>query len=153
MNVKVLDPEGKEVYPIMGSYGIGVGRTLASVIEQSHDENGIIWPMSIAPFAVIIIPINTEDGDLMKTAEKLYEDLSKIHEVLIDDRNERPGVKFKDADLTGIPIRVTIGKSFKEEGKLEIKERHSTEKEFIPMDSVQKRIGEMYENQMARYRN
>ncbi len=151
MNVKVLDSEGKEVYPIMGTYGIGVGRTLACVIEQNRDENGIIWPISIAPFHVIIIPVNTEDEEIMKAATGLYNKLCKNYEVLIDDRNERPGVKFKDADLIGIPIRVTIGKKFKEDGTLEIKERHSTEKEFVPRDSVEKRIEEIYEIQTARF--
>jgi len=153
MNVKVLDKDGKEVYPIMGTYGIGVGRTLACAIEQNRDENGIIWPITIAPFHVIIVPVNNEDIAVMKEAEELYNRLSKKYETLIDDRNERPGVKFKDADLIGIPIRITIGRSFKENGNLEIKERHSIEKEFVPHNMAERRVDEIYEIQTARFRN
>jgi len=152
MNVKVLDKDGKEIYPIMGCYGIGIGRTLASIIEQSHDSDGIIWPMSVAPFHILIVPVNTQDPELMKTAEEIYAELGKGYEVLIDDRDERPGVKFKDADLIGIPIRITVGKSFKEEGLIEIKERRKKEKELITIKDLYKRIGEIYEEQMATLR-
>jgi prolyl-tRNA synthetase len=153
MNVKVLDRDGKEVYPIMGTYGIGVGRTLACVIEQNRDDNGIIWPITIAPFHIIVVPVNTEDQAVMKAAEDLYNQLSSKYDVLIDDRDERPGVKFKDADLIGIPIRVTIGKSFKEEGSFEIKERHNSDKEFVKQDQALRRIDEIYEAQTARFIN
>ncbi len=149
MHVSVLDKEGKEIRPIMGTYGIGVGRTLASVIEQNHDENGIIWPMSVAPYEIIVVIVNTQDEEAVKAAFGIYEDLSRKYEVLIDDRDERPGVKFKDADLIGIPIRITVGKSFKEEGKLELKERKKAEKEFVSLSDLTVKIGEIYDRLMA----
>jgi len=109
MNVSYLDVNGKSQMPTMGCYGIGVDRTLASVIEEHHDDAGIIWPVSIAPYHVIIVPIKY-DGAMKEAADKLNADLTKAGiEVLLDDRNERPGVKFNDADLTGIPYRVVIG--------------------------------------------
>ncbi len=151
MNVKVLDREGKEVYPLMASYGIGIGRTLACIIEQNRDPNGIIWPMTVAPFHVIVIPVNTEDDEIMRASLKLYESLSENYETLIDDRNERPGVKFKDADLLGIPVRVTVGKTYKENGTFEIKERHSSEKEFVEEAAALKKIEEIYEKEMSRF--
>lgn len=151
MNVSVLGPDGKEITPIMGCYGIGVGRTMASVIEQHHDEDGIIWPMTIAPFHIIILPINVGDKKIMDAAFELYNKLSKKYEVLLDDRNERPGVKFKDADLIGIPIRITLGNSFKEKDLVEIKERKSKEKSLIPFSDVEDRIREIYTREMKIY--
>ncbi|OHD57266.1 MAG: proline--tRNA ligase [Spirochaetes bacterium GWF1_51_8] len=149
MNVIFLDKDGKEQKPIMGCYGIGVGRTMASVIEQSHDEFGIIWPMSIAPFHILIVPVNVMDAAQMEAAEKLHKSLSSRYEVLMDDRDERAGVKFNDADLIGIPIRITVGKSFAAEGKFELKLRNSKEKEFLGEAELIKRVGEIYENEMA----
>jgi prolyl-tRNA synthetase len=109
MNVSFLDENGKSQTPLMGCYGIGVDRTLASVIEENHDEAGIIWPVSVAPYHVIIIPVKY-DGKVKEAADKLACELTQAGiEVLLDDRNERPGVKFNDADLTGIPWRVVIG--------------------------------------------
>jgi prolyl-tRNA synthetase len=109
MNVTYLDENGKTQIPTMGCYGIGVDRTLASVIEEHHDDSGIIWPVSVAPYHVIIVPIKYE-GKVKEAADKLAAELVKNGlEVLLDDRNERPGVKFNDADLTGIPWRVVIG--------------------------------------------
>lgn len=111
LNCVYLDKNGKEQVMIMGSYGIGVGRTMAAIIEQSYDENGIIWPISVAPYHVIIVPVNQSDEEQVNIAEKIYSMLiSEGIEVLIDDRDERPGVKFKDADLIGIPIRITVGR-------------------------------------------
>jgi len=111
LNCVYLDEQGKEVPMVMGCYGIGVNRTMAAIIEQNYDENGIIWPIAVAPYHVIIIPVNTSDSVQMETAEKMYTELCKAGiEVLIDDRDERPGVKFKDADLIGIPIRITVGR-------------------------------------------
>jgi prolyl-tRNA synthetase len=128
MGATYLDQKGRERSLIMGCYGIGVGRTVAAAIEQNHDENGIIFPMSIAPFHVLILPVNTKDAQVMKVAEDLYDTLfEKGTEVLFDDRDERPGVKFKDADLTGVPLRVTIGEKNLRMGKVEIKERRSGE--------------------------
>ena len=106
-----LDEDGKEKPAIMGCYGIGVNRSMAAIIEQNNDKDGIIWPMSVAPYHVIIVPVKASDDIQIKVAEDIYKQLSeKGIEVLIDDRNERPGVKFKDADLIGIPIRITVGK-------------------------------------------
>ena len=95
----------------MGCYGIGVNRTLAAVIEQNHDENGIIWPVSAAPYQVVVVPVNRDNAEQAAVAEKIYQSLiSAGIEVMMDDRDERPGVKFKDADLVGIPVRITVGK-------------------------------------------
>jgi prolyl-tRNA synthetase len=109
MNVSYLDKDGKACIPTMGCYGIGLDRTLASVIEEHHDDAGIIWPMSIAPWQVIIVPIKYE-GAVKTAADDLAAALEKLDvEVLLDDRNERPGVKFNDADLLGIPCRIVVG--------------------------------------------
>ena len=95
----------------MGSYGIGINRCIAAAIEQNSDENGIIWPVSIAPYHVSVIPVNVKDETISALAEKIYAELlEKGIEAIIDDRDERPGVKFKDCDLTGIPLRITVGK-------------------------------------------
>lgn len=153
MGIKIQDKDGKEFTPIMGCYGIGIDRTMASVIEQNHDENGIIWPMTIAPFHIIIIPVNIYDKEIMDVSNKLYDDLSKKYDVLIDDRDERPGVKFNDADLIGIPIRITIGKNFKEQGKLELKERKSKDKLFLSLEELHTKIEEIYAKEMAFYNN
>lgn len=123
-----LDKNGKEQVMIMGCYGIGVTRTVAAAIEQYHDDDGIIWPVPIAPFQVIITPVNINEGTLCKAAEDLYQELTAQGlEVLLDDRDERAGVKFKDADLIGIPYRVTIGPKKLAEGKVEVKNRRSGE--------------------------
>jgi len=107
----VLDEAGKEQSVIMGCYGIGVNRCMAAVIEQYNDNNGIIWPVSVAPFHAVVVPVNVTDSVQMELAESIYNQLkSKGIETLIDDRDERPGVKFKDADLVGIPVRITVGK-------------------------------------------
>ena len=151
MNVKVLGKDGKEFYPIMGCYGIGIGRTMASVIEQNNDENGIIWPITIAPFHVIVVPINLQDETIRKTSFNIYHNLSKKYEVLIDDRDERPGVKFKDADLIGIPIRITVGKTLHENQTVEIKLRKSPEKFLIPLSELENKISEIYQNEMRLY--
>jgi prolyl-tRNA synthetase len=96
---------------VMGCYGIGVSRTLAAIVEQNHDKDGIIWPLAVAPYHAIVTVINGEDTRQVQLAEQIYEELlEKGVEVLLDDRDERPGVKFKDADLIGIPIRITVGK-------------------------------------------
>jgi len=118
-----LDKEGKEQSMVMGCYGIGVSRTIAAIIEQYNDEDGIKWPAIAAPYKVIVIPTNTKDETVMGVAEKLYNAyIDAGYETLIDDRNERPGVKFKDADLLGIPLRVTVGRRAGE-GIVELKFR------------------------------
>ncbi len=122
-----LDPTGKEQVMVMGCYGIGVSRILSALVEQNHDEHGLIWPLSIAPFHVHVIPVSVKDTQQMEIAEKIYHDLlNKGVDVLFDDRDERPGVKFKDSDLMGIPIRIVIGKHATE-GNIEFKERINTE--------------------------
>jgi prolyl-tRNA synthetase len=127
MGAKVLDKDGKEVTVIMGSYGIGVERILTSCIEQNHDDNGFWLAPSIAPFTVVVTPTNVKDATLLEAAEKIAAELEAAgYDVLLDDRNERPGVKFKDADLVGIPYRVNIGKKLAE-GKVEVVERAKTE--------------------------
>lgn len=126
MGATVLNEEGQEVPIVMGSYGIGIERIMASAIEQHYDEDGIIWPMSIAPFQVIITPVNIADQRQAEVAESLYRDLTQTGiEVLYDDRAERPGVKFKDADLIGIPIRITLGPKKVAQGNIELTNRRT----------------------------
>ncbi|HLH55644.1 MAG TPA: proline--tRNA ligase [Verrucomicrobiae bacterium] len=120
-----LDESGKQQPAIMGCYGIGVTRTLQAVIEQSHDDNGIVWPLSVAPYAVCITPLNVAaDSEVMKRAESIYKELTQRGvDVILDDRNERPGVKFKDSELVGFPIRVGVGEKSLAKGEIEIKPR------------------------------
>ena len=135
MDAKFVDEEGKEKPFIMGCYGIGVTRTMASIIEQHHDENGIVWPLSVAPYHVSIIPVNVKDEEQIKVANELYEELISMGvEALLDDRNERAGVKFKDSELIGIPMRVTVGKKIGD-GEVEFKHRNS-EMEVIKTSDV-----------------
>lgn len=133
-----INDKGKEDVPIMGCYGIGISRLLAAIIEQNHDSNGICWPPCVAPYHVILIPIGTQDDKVDALACDLYNELLLKHvEVLLDDRSERPGVKFKDADLIGIPIRITIGRKAKE-GIVEMKLRsEETPVELTHHDAVQ----------------
>ncbi len=129
MNAIYKDENQQDQLIVMGCYGIGVTRTLAAVVEQHHDENGIIWPMSVAPYHVIITLVKPEDEEQAQVAENIYRQLIEAGvEVLLDDRNERPGVKFKDADLLGIPVRITVGKRAPE-GIVEYKLRREAEKE------------------------
>jgi prolyl-tRNA synthetase len=135
-----LDEYGKEQPMVMGCYGIGVNRTMAAVIEQNYDKNGIIWPMSVAPYHVIIVPVNTTEEVQMKIAEEMYAKLQLADvQVIFDDRNERPGVKFKDADLIGIPIRITVGKKAGD-GIVEYKLRESKEVKEITVDEAVSRV-------------
>jgi len=144
LNAYFLDKDGKEKPIIMGSYGIGPARVAAAAIEQNHDEDGIIWPKSISPFDIEIIPLNMGDEKTVRIAEELYEKVTEIYnsfadrhmEVLIDDRNERPGVKFKDADLIGIPIKVIVGEKGLKENKIEIKKRRTKESKKVPVNKA-----------------
>ncbi len=123
---------------VMGCYGIGVSRVLAAIIEQYHDDDGIIWPSIVAPYKVIVVPTKANDEEIMGVAEKIYGDLTAQGcEVLIDDRNERPGVKFKDADLLGIPLRITVGRRAGE-GIVEVKRRDSSDASEITVDEAVK---------------
>ena len=144
LNCKYVDENGEEQYMVMGCYGIGVGRTMAAVIEQNHDENGIIWPISVAPFECEVVPVNDKDDWLMEEADKLYRQLNKDGvETVIDDRKERPGVKFNDADLLGFPIRVTMGKKCREQGLAEIKLRATGEVIEVPLPEVADKVKEL----------
>ena len=139
-----LDEKGKEVPIIMGSYGIGPARIAAAAIEQNNDRDGIVWPHSIAPFEVEIIPLAGDDKEISETAWKIYNDLKDDNfKVLIDDRDERPGVKFKDADLIGIPYQVIIGKKGLKEGLVEFKSRKTKETERIAPSDVIARVREV----------
>jgi len=137
MKAVYLDQNGKEQFMVMGCYGIGICRTVAASIEQNHDENGIIWPAPIAPYHVIITPVNVKDDAVYQASEKLYRSLSdRGIEVIIDDRDERAGVKFKDADIIGVPIRITIGAKKLATGIVEIKIRKSAEVSDVPLDAA-----------------
>ncbi len=126
MGATFLDERGNTCDMVMGCYGIGVTRTMAAAVEQNYDENGIVWPQSIAPFQVAIIPVSNKDEEQNKNAEKIYEELLCAGiECLLDDRDERAGVKFMDADLNGYPLRVTVGKKTVQEGTVDIKNRRS----------------------------
>lgn len=142
LDCKFLDQEGHERPCLMGCYGIGINRIVASAIERGNDDNGIIFPISIAPFEVIIVSVNQDDAEVVKAAEGIYKELSeKGVEVLLDDRDERAGVKFKDADLIGIPVRITVGKKALVGGNVEIKLRSDEKAQAIPVgDAVQKVI-------------
>jgi prolyl-tRNA synthetase len=135
MGATVLNAQGEQVPIVMGSYGIGLERILSSAVELFHDEDGIVWPVSIAPFLVIITPINYK-GDMQAAADSLAADLTAAGiDWLLDDRKERPGVKFKDADLIGIPFRVVIGGKLKE-GKVEIFERATKQTSLVEVDRI-----------------
>ncbi len=128
MGATFLDENGKEKPFVMGSYGIGVGRTMAAAIEQNNDENGIIWPRAIAPFEVVVVPVNAKVPEQLELAEEIYNALKSAGvDALLDDRKERAGVKFKDADLIGYPLRITVGPKTLEENKIEVKVRRSGE--------------------------
>ena len=141
MGAYYKDENQKDQLIVMGCYGIGVTRTLAAIVEQHHDENGIIWPMSVAPYHVIVTLVKPDDEDQARVAEEIYEKLQKAGvEVLLDDRNERPGVKFKDADLLGIPVRITVGRGAAD-GLVEYKLRRDADKEEVAVEeAIQKAI-------------
>lgn len=140
MDLKYLD-ENNQLKPVwMGSYGIGLERCMAAVADQHHDDAGLIWPLEIAPFQVAIVPVSMKNEAQAKAAQELYEELKKAGvKVLLDDRPERAGVKFKDMELIGIPYRVTIGRGI-DNSMVEWTERESGIKEEIPADLVRERI-------------
>jgi len=126
LHATFLDENGKEKPLVMGCYGIGVSRTMAAAIEQNNDENGIIWPKAIAPFEVVVVPVNAKNEDQLRISEEIYHELkTKGVDVLLDDRKERAGVKFKDADLIGYPLRITVGPKAVEEDSVELKIRRN----------------------------
>jgi prolyl-tRNA synthetase len=137
MGATFLDENGKEQPVIMGCYGIGITRTVAAIVEQNHDENGIIWPVSVAPFHIHLIVVNSKDDTQRELADQLYDSLqAKGFDVLYDDRNERPGVKFKDADLIGLPLRLTVGKKASE-SIIECKVRRTGEMDELAVDQLE----------------
>lgn len=148
MNVTYLDENGKSVTPIMGCYGIGVDRTLASIIEAHHDENGIIWTMSTAPYQVAIVPVMYKEK-MKEVADSLYEELKGLGvDVLLDDRDERPGVKFKDADLIGYPIRIVVGD--KNLPNVEVKLRSADKADLVPATDAAKAVAKIVADELAK---
>ena len=142
-NVTVLNAAGERVHPIMGSYGIGVERAMAAIVECHHDDRGIIWPAAVAPFSVVVTVAQAEDPEQAKAGESVYEQLSGAGiEVIIDDRAERAGVKFRDAELTGIPLRVTVGKRGLAEGAVELTRRATGETVKVPIGEVLPQVRE-----------
>ncbi len=142
-----LDKDMKQKPVIMGCYGIGVSRIIAAAIETNHDENGIIWPVNIAPFSVIILPLTGTDNHVKKVSEEIYNlFIDKKIEVLIDDRDERAGVKFNDADLLGIPYRVIVGEKSLSENKVELQNRKTKDSKFLPIEKIVEEVFDMIEN-------
>ena len=152
MKATYQDSEGQEKNFVMGCYGIGVSRVVAAAIEQNHDQNGIIFPLPLAPFQVVLLNLGVKNEDITRAAEGIYNELQdKGVEVLYDDRDERPGSKFKDADLIGIPFRLTVGKTFEKEGKIEIRTRRDGQTETVPLESVVDTVLEMINAEMSKY--
>lgn len=144
LHATFLDNQGKSHPFVMGCYGIGVTRTVAASIEQNHDADGIIWPVAIAPYEVVIVPANNKSEEVMAAAKKLYDSMEDSQdEVVLDDRNERAGIKFKDADLIGYPVRVTIGKKWQQSGSVEIKIRRSGEVVEVPLEEAKDKVLEI----------
>ena len=138
------DEDGQERPMIMGCYGLGIGRTVAAAIEQNHDADGIIWPRPLAPFEVLLAALNPDDGEVRRVAEQIYGQLlEKGIEVLYDDRDERPGVKFKDADLVGFPVRVVVGAKSLADGKVEVSLRRDRQKQLVPVVEAVPRVMEL----------
>jgi prolyl-tRNA synthetase len=136
MGATVLTQDGKQVPIVMGSYGIGVERIITATVEQQHDDDGIIWPKELAPFDVVVTITNMKQDEVRQAGEKLYEELQRAGlDVLLDDRDERAGVKFKDADLIGIPYRVTIGKKIAD-GMVELFDRRAKKSEDVKIGDV-----------------
>lgn len=148
LGLTYLDENNKENVVTMGSYGIGPGRILASIVEQKHDENGLILPMNIAPYQVALVQIDMKNEEQSKVANEIYDQLTKEHiEVIFDNREERPGVKFKDMDLIGIPLRITVGKKVSD-NIVELKERNKKEQTDIAIDAVVKKVVEIVKDSL-----
>ena len=136
-DAKFLDSSGVQRPILMGCYGIGVNRIIAALIENSHDKDGIIWPLEIAPYQVLVLPLNVNDEACMNAALRLHDELEAAGvEILLDDREQRPGAKFKDADLIGIPYKLVLGKKFQEGGEVEIQSRKGGEASFVPLEAA-----------------
>ncbi|HHY36067.1 MAG TPA: proline--tRNA ligase [Firmicutes bacterium] len=151
MGATFLDEKGNKKPFVMGCYGIGIPRTMAAAIEQNHDDKGIIWPMPIAPYQVVVVPVNSRVEEQMKVAERLYRDMLEAGiEVVLDDRDERAGVKFNDADLIGFPLRVTIGSRSLQEGKVEIKKRRTGETMPVDIEEAVATLQELIRAEMTK---
>ncbi|MBN1364548.1 MAG: proline--tRNA ligase [Syntrophaceae bacterium] len=149
MKAMYLDKDGHEKIMIMGCYGIGIGRTVAAAIEQNYDDDGIIWTMPLAPYHVIITPVNANEKNVMEAAENLYNlMIANNIEVIFDDRDERAGVKFKDADLIGIPLRVTLGQKNLSQGNVELRIRKTGESQIYSLQNIVEKIKEIIEQEM-----
>jgi len=147
-----LDEKGQAHPIIMGCYGIGINRILAALIETSHDENGIIWSVSLAPYHVLLLPLNVADPQIQHTAERLYRQLSEMGvEVLLDDRDARAGFKFKDADLIGLPLRIVIGEKNLQRGEVEMKWRHQAESFTVPVEQAAARAASEIQTALKRF--
>ncbi len=137
LGAKVLDEHGEERVIWMGSYGIGVGRNVAAIVEVHHDDKGIVWPVSVAPWEVVVTVVKVDDEASMTAAERIYEELAASGvDVIIDDRDERPGVKFTDAELVGMPYRVTVGPKALADGMVEVTDRRTSDTERVAVDDV-----------------
>jgi prolyl-tRNA synthetase len=137
MKALFQDSEGNEKPLVMGCYGIGVSRIVAAAIEQNHDDNGIIFPLPLAPYQLTVLNLGPNDEQLTEAAETMYADLGRAgFDVFIDDRDERPGVKFKDADLLGFPYRITVGKRFSQDGRVEVRTRKDGRTEEVEAAQV-----------------
>ncbi len=144
MNATYLDPNGQTKLIVMGCYGIGIGRSIAAAIEQNHDKDGIIWPMPLAPFQAIILPLQIQDERVRQAAENLYHSLKDLGvETLLDDRKERAGIKFKDADLVGIPLRLAISQRTLAKNEIEFKKRADKEVHFFKLAEAPQKIKEI----------
>jgi prolyl-tRNA synthetase len=145
MSCVFADESGEDKPMIMGCYGLGIGRTVAAAIEQNHDEHGIVWPLPLAPFQALLVALNAvKDEAVRAAADALYGGLDDAGvEVLYDDRDERPGVKFNDADLIGIPIRITVGAKSLAEGKVELSLRRDREKTLLSPEQAVERVAEL----------
>ncbi|MBX3413666.1 MAG: proline--tRNA ligase [Pirellulales bacterium] len=149
---RFLDDQEQQHSIIMGCYGIGVNRIIAAAVETSHDEAGIVWPLPIAPYEVLLAPLNVTDDEVRGAAEKLYDELTAAGiDVLLDDRDQRPGVKFKDADLVGIPLRIVIGGRGLKEGQLEVKWRWEKDPTNVPVAGAVQKIVELLAAERAKY--
>ncbi|MBV5190267.1 proline--tRNA ligase [Staphylococcus chromogenes] len=144
MNATVLNNQGREQTLTMGCYGIGVSRTLSAIIEQHHDENGIIWPKAVTPYDIHVISVNPKKEDQRELADQIYNQFNDDYKVLYDDRQERAGVKFNDADLIGLPLRIVVGKNASD-GIVEVKRRDNGEKEDVHVDDLASYISKLYE--------
>jgi prolyl-tRNA synthetase len=143
LDVSVLGEDGAQQRLVMGSYGIGIGRAVAAIVEANHDDSGICWPVNVAPFEVVVTVLNPKSVETLEVGERIYEALQERGiEVIIDDRDERPGVKFKDAELVGIPHRITVGPKGLADAKVEYQRRRDGSRHDIPVEKAAETVAE-----------